>query len=60
MSKGLRNIKDPIERYNTVERRLRGEGRGLGYLAAKDAMVGLKPKEEGSTPPQSRHQHYVQ
>ena len=36
MSKGLRNIKDLVERDNVVRRRLSEKKGGLGYLAALD------------------------
>jgi len=44
MSKGLRNIKDPAERDNTIKRRLAERKGGLGYLAAIDATHGERPK----------------
>ena len=45
MSKGLRNIKDRLERINTIERRLREGKGGLGYLAACDAKAKLEEYE---------------
>ena len=36
MSKGLRNIKDPVEKTKVVRRRLTEKKGGLGYLAALD------------------------
>lgn len=45
MSKGLRNIKDMLERANVVKRRLTEKKGGLGYLAALDYQkrnIGVK------------------
>jgi len=37
VSKGLRNIKDLLERENVINRRLNERKGGLGWLAACDA-----------------------
>jgi hypothetical protein len=41
MSKGLRNIKDPLEKKETIKRRLKEKKGGLGYLAACDAKAKI-------------------
>ena len=42
MSKSLRSIKDPLEKTETVKRRLREKTEGLGYWAAVDAERKMK------------------
>jgi hypothetical protein len=43
MSKALRSIQNPIEKENTIQRRIHEEKGGLGYLAACKAK-GITPK----------------
>ena len=45
MSKSLKSITNPIEKVETIKRRLKEKRGGLGYLAAKDAAtkIGLTP-----------------
>lgn len=54
MSKGLRNIKDLLEKENVIQRRLREQKGGLGYLSALDFSEARKQGKLKPTPPEGK------
>ena len=50
MSKGLRNIKDDLEKQNTIYRRAQNKTDGLGHIAALEAQAKIKSKAKHEEP----------